>query len=340
MSSSKPTPRLIYLAVLCLLIAACTPVASSAPAQAAVTKTSVQLSWSHNIEFASLYMAQDKGYFANEKLDVDIKVGGLDAQKNAIDPIQQVTSGKADFGLISSMDLLKAREKGAPIVAFAAQYQRDPTAFASLAAKNIRRPQDLVGKTVQVGYSGMAPFQAMLHAVGVDPSTIKLVTRTDYTIAPLASGQADVMDVWVINEAVDLTSHGYTINLILPSDYGVEIYSGVFFTTEDMINKNPDLVRRFLRATLHGLRSSMDDPAGSAKLAVAYDKTLDLKMQTLAMQQSLPLIATSGSQPGMMEPKVWQITQQIMLDQGLLAKSVELDKAYNLTFVNEIYPSK
>lgn len=333
-----PISRILHGLLIALIASACgANTATPSPSPIALAKTSIQLAWTHNVEFAPFYVAQAKGYFADQQLSVDLIVGGVDANKNFIDPIQQVVAGKADFGLASGLNFLAARASGQPIVAIGNTLQRDPTAFASLAKANIRRPQDLVGKTVQLGYSATAIFQALLHATGIDPATVKVVTRQDPTIAPLVAGQADVIDIWVTNEGVVLSSQGYNANLIFPSDYGVVLYPAVLFTTEDIIQKKSDMVARFLRAVTRGIQSAVDDPEGSAKLAITYDNTLDLKQQTLAMEQLLPLLLPNNSHPGQMDPSVWNTMQTIMLQQNLLKQPLDLTKAYDLSFLKTAY---
>jgi NitT/TauT family transport system substrate-binding protein len=301
-------------------------------------KTNVQLDWVHTIDAAQFYVAKAEGYYAEENLDVGILVSGYDAEGNFIDPIEQVTSGKADFGIVDAGFLLSARAEGTPVVAIATVYQRSPVAFVSLAEKNITSPQDLPGTTVQMTPIQQVIYEAMMTALGVDRSQIKEVERTDYSIMPLVNGEADVMDAWVTNEVADLKLQGYEINTILPSEYGIVMYPNVIFTTEALIANNPDLVERFLRATVRGMQAAIDDPNAAATLAVTYDEeNLNLEHQTEAMQQSLPLRKPAGTRPGMMDGKVWKSTHQILLDQGILSEPVDVDTAYTLVFLEKVY---
>jgi ABC-type nitrate/sulfonate/bicarbonate transport system substrate-binding protein len=286
-------------------------------------------------------MAEDKGYYAGENLDVDLLAGGFGAEGQFIDPLQKVVSGEAEFGIVESTLLLPAREAGMPVVAIANIYQRHPLALTSLAEKNIVRPQDLVGKTVQLSQNSTVLFQALLSAEGIDPASINVVERTDFTINPLINGEADVIDGWVINEIVPLTQGGYEFNMILPSDYGIDLSPAVIFTTEDMIANHPDLVKRFLRATLQGIQSAADDPARAAALSVEY-KTADnvpveASEEAIAMQQSLPLLLPAGTRPGLMQPELWDFTDQVLVDQGILERPLDIEAAFTTKFLDEIY---
>lgn len=334
-------PRIKALLALCLLsvllLSGCS--GAAAPAVSALTpiQARVQLSWLHTIEWAGFYAAEEHGYYKEQALTVELMVGGEDAQGNYIDPIQAVLDGRADFGVVGGGHLIRARANGAPLVAVASSYQRHPLAFTSLAEKQIATPQDLVGKTVQISPDSRLLLDAMLTATGVDVAQVKIEDRTDFSIAPLLTGDADVIDSFITNEAVSLKLAGHTFNTIMPVDYGVEEYPNVIFTTEKMIAEHPDVVERFLRATLHGIESAIADPQQVAPLAVRRDASLDLTKETEAMFQSVPLLKPSGSQPGMMTAKTWQASYQILHDQGVLTRPVDVKSVYTLAFLDKIY---
>ena len=327
----------IWLFAVAMLLASCgsiTPTAATMPP----AQLSIQLDWTPNIDAAGFYVAQAKNYYADQGLTVKLLAGGYDAQGNYIDMIKTVLDGHADFGESSGIDLIQARAQGAPLVAIATIYQRHPLSFSSLAEKKIARPQDLIGKTVQIAPNDRLLFQALLTAQGIDPAQIKLVERTDFTSAPLIKGDADVIDAWVTNENVLLKLQGRAINTILPVDYGIEAYPNVIFTTEKMIAEHPDVVERFLRATLQGIQGAMDDPKSAAQLTKQYDATLDLPEQTEAMFQAVPFLNPAGSRPGMMTDKTWETTQHMMRDQGILKQSIDPKTAYTLAFLDKVYP--
>ncbi len=325
------------LALPILALSACTGSAQQAQQPIPEESVSVQLSWIHTIEFAGFYMAQDRNHYSQEGLAVELRAGGNDANGNYIDPLREVAEGRATFGVTDGGLLLIARANGDPVVAIATIYQRHPLAFVSLADKNIERPQDLVGRTVDIADNSKAMFLSMLSAVGVPQSQVNLHTRTDYTIDPLVNGQMDVIEAWITNEIVDLELGGYEFNMILPSDYGIDMYPDVIFTTEETIANRPEMVEKFLRATLRGVQDAIDDPAEAATLSVSYNSDLNVDRETRAMERSLPLLNPSGSKLGMMTPEHWETTQQILLAQGLLSEPLDVSTAYTMTFLNSIY---
>lgn len=329
--------RWLMLAITSFMLVGCNLITSQTADQP-LAQVRVQLSWLHTIEFAGFYAAEAEGYYADENLKVELYSGGFDDEDNSIDSIGKVISGEADFGLTDGGLLLTARADGVPIVAIASVYQRSPIALVSLAKSNINSPEDLVGATVQVDpYTSGIIYEALLAAQDIDPSQVNTVPRTDFTVAPLLSGEADVIDGWVTNELVSLRLDNHKINAILPSDYGIDIYPDVIFTTEDMITNNPDLVERFLRATIRGMQSAVENPEKAAALAVEYDETLSLEHEKAAMFQSLPLLNPSGGRPGMMTPETWQKAHNFLRDQGILESSLDVEATYTLSFIEKIY---
>jgi len=130
---------------------------------------------------------------------------------------------------------------------------------------------------------------------------------------------------------------GYEVNLIFPEDYGVHLYGYTLFTTDRLIQENPDLVERFLRATLRGWRWAIENPAEAGPLALKYDPMLDAAHQAAIMEASAPLIHTGEDQIGWMRAEVWEGMQKMLLEQGLLAGPVDVDKVYTIEFLYKVY---
>jgi ABC-type nitrate/sulfonate/bicarbonate transport system substrate-binding protein len=300
------------------------------------TPVSVQLNWTDDIAWSGFYMAEAKNHYADEKLKVDLRLA-FDADGNYIDPLQEVASGRADFGVADGGELLQTRANGLPVVAIATIYQRHPLALVSFSDKEIQEPKDLVGARVQISAGNKVIFLALLKSQGIAPEDMTISDRTDYTIQPLINDESDVIDGWVTNEIVVLAEGGYEFNMILASDYGVENYPNVIFTSEDMIKNKPDVVERFLRSLLKGLQDAVDDPQGATDLTIARDSSLDAGFQAEGMQRSVPLVVVAGSQPGRMTPEIWQMTYQMLVDQNMLSAALDVTQAYTLDFLNKIY---
>jgi NitT/TauT family transport system substrate-binding protein len=317
------------------LLAACAQSNSATAPATPRTPVNIQLGWVHEYSSSGFYAAEKNGHFAEQNIAATLTAGGFGAQ-GYIDAIAQVTSGAADFGVASAADLIQARAAGRPVVGIAAIFQRSPAAIISLGSSGIQRPQDLVGRRVAVADSALGPYLLLLKTQHIDPASVKTIPRTSFGIEPLQKGEVDAMYAWVINEGVQLRESGEKPNMTLLSDYGVETYDLVLFTTERMIADHPDTVTRLLRASLQGWQDVVANPGQAAQLTLAYDAKLDLAGQRRRIEAALPLLSPAGSQLGAMQPGVWQTTQQVLLDQKVLKQPIDLGQAYNRTFLDTV----
>jgi NitT/TauT family transport system substrate-binding protein len=296
-----------------------------------------QMGWVHEYSSAPFYMAVANGHYADQNLDVTLGVGGFNEQ-GSIDPVEQVVSGAADFSEASVFALLEARAQGKPVVAIATLNQRSPFAIISLEEEGIVRPQDLAEKTVAVAEGGATlEYKSLISSQSIDPSTVNQVVRSSFGIDPLVNGEVDAFGGWIINEGVALEESGAKPSFLLLSDYGIDTYDLLIFTTEDMIANHPEKVERFLRATLAGLQDTIDDPEKAIDVTLTYDKTLVKDEQLRRLQAFIPLIQPAGTTLGIMQPEIWEFNYQVMLDGEMLIESQDVAKAYTTVFLDEIY---
>ncbi len=245
-------------------------------------------------------------------------------------------NGAAQFGEANPDALLAARADGKPLRAIAVVYRRSPGVYMALASSGITRPQDLIGKKIQLSPRGIPLLRAMLARVGVRPDQYTTVDSTP-DLAPFFTGQVDVRSVFLTNEVLTAREQGYKVNLISPDDYGIHFYADTIFTTDDLITKNPDLVRRFLRATLKGWTYAVEHVNEVGPMVLKYKPNADAKHETAFMNASLPLINTGEDFIGWMKPEAWLGMEKTLRDQGVLTKPVDATQVYTLQFVQEIY---
>ncbi len=295
----------------------------------------VQFSWFHNVEFVGFYVAQEKGFYADENLDVTLLPGGP-----TVNPVVEVEEGRAFFGLTTGDALIRNRAVGGNLTAVASIFRHNPLVVMAMAGEGIRRPIDLVGKTVGVLSPDLSTpwdlqFLAVLNAAQVDPDQLKLVTVQDFTGAnELTSGRADAASsFFVTNEPVRAELDGYQTENIFYSDYGVAIYPNPIFTTGQLIKDQPDVVERFVRATLKGYQYAIEHPDEAGQIAMKYDESQDLAFEVKGMQAQIPFIDTGDAPIGWMDEIVWQDTQEILLEQGIIAAPVDVNAVYTNGFV-------
>ena len=317
----------IILSVM-LILSACAPPAATTPP---LTPVTVQLAWTHLPQFAGMYAADQRGTYAAEGLAVTFIEGG-----SKVDKLAPVLDGTAQFGVASADELILARSEGKPLRAIATIFRRSPVVFMSLAEKGITRPQDFVGKTIRAPANITPTLRAMLARVGV--------ARDQYTVVELpsdlalfASGDVPVWGVYLNGFVVPVQQAGYKLNLIYPDDYGVHFYSDTLFTTDDLIATNPELVLRFVRATLQGWTYAVENPAEVPALTQNYNPDADPLLENARMVASLPLVNTGEDHIGWMKAEVWAAMETTLREQGVLTTPVDVTQVYTMQFLEEIY---
>ena len=300
-------------------------------------EVNIQLSWIHEYSTSAFHTAYENGYFDDENLDVTFAEGGF-SENGYIDPIQEVVSGNYDFGLASGVQLIAAAIEDKPVVAVAALLQRSPQAIISLGESNIRSPRDLTGHRVALNTGASeAAFYALLDLSNIDRDEVEVVPRTSFGIDPVVNGEVDAFSGWIINEGVMLAEAGEESNFILFSDYAVDTYEILIFTTQDKIDNNPELVERFLRATLKGAQDVIDDPEQATENTLMFGDALGYDEQLRRLEATIPLMNVPGFHLGAMEMEVWEATQQILLDSGLVEQPIDLEIVFDTTFIDTIF---
>jgi len=328
-----PNFKCIFSILLLIAIFACEP----QQAKRAPDEVKLQLKWLHLPQFAGFYMAQERGYYTQENIKVILLEGG-----QGINTALNVTSGKADFGVLSPEDILMKRSQGESLTAIATIYRRSAVVLVAKADSGIVRPSDFIGKTLAIKYEQKdfdLRFYAMMKKLGLGSARLKIVNFDPDYIA-FYKGEVDVTATYATTGLIKMRQRGLKLNLIWPSDYGIHFYSDTLATTDKLISEKPDLVNRFLSASLKGWREAIEEYRQAVTITMKYSQIKDPELQTTMMEAMLPLVHTGEDRIGWMKPEVWQGMYQILLEQKLLAKPFDVTQAYSLRFLNEIYGEK
>ncbi len=305
----------------------------SEEAERPLDQVTVQLIWYHQAQFAGLYAAVERGFYAEEGLEVTL----LPKPTPQIDVVGRVSAGEADFGINPAAGVITSRALGGDAVAIATIYQRLPLVFMTLPGSGIVRPRDFAGRSIRtMDPTGTAMLNGMLAHEGVDPESIR-VLDVGYDLAPFFAGEVDIWPGFVTNEVLTARAAGYDVNLIMPDDYGIHFYGDTLITTNRLIKLDPGLVLRFLRATLRGWEWASRHAEEAAELVLLYDSDLDVAHQTAQLQASLPLVSSGEHPIGWMLQEEWAAMSQILLEQGLLDEAIPADDVYTMEFLRQIF---
>lgn len=326
----KKTTIAISILVTIIIIVGAIFLFTNQEKQTGLDKVNVRLKWLHQAQFAGFYVAEQKGFYEKNGIDATLNPGGVD-----FPAVQMVSGGGEQFGVTGADQILLAREKGVPVVALAVIYRKSPFVLFSLKDSGIVEPKNFVGKKVGVKLGGNEEltYRTMMKNANIDTSKVTEVP-VKYDISPLLSGQIDVWPGYAINEPITAQEKGYDVNIIWPSDYGVNLYADTLFTTEDMIKNNPNLVKRFVIATLQGWNYAYDNPGEAVTYTLMYSDQLNKEHETKMMQTSLGLLKPDEKSIGHMDQKIWEDMQTSLLENGFMKNSVDIKRAYTNQFLD------
>lgn len=231
------------LAAACAVLAVTLSACGGSSQQGGLTSTSIQLNWFPEPEHGEFFGAQGSGGYKSAGLDVKLMSGGPQ-----VSAIQMVASGKADFGVTDADGIALARAQGIPVVAVAADFQTDPQILLYHPDSGIKRPEDMSGRTVYV--SPGVNFWAYLKK----KYDIKPAKEVAYngSLAPFIADKNAINQGYVTSEPYVLQTEQHTpVKWFLNADLGYNPYV-VTFTSERMVKEHPDLVRRFVQASVKG----------------------------------------------------------------------------------------
>jgi len=224
---------------------------------------------------APWYVALGKGYFKEEGLNVSIM-----PSKGTADAIRSVVSGIADIGFIDIPSLVASGSAGGAIKIVAVNYQKPPYCVFTLdPGANVTEPKQLANLEFGSSTSSFLPriVQAFMEMNGVDSKTLKVVNIDGAARVPmLAARKIPSIDQFIMSEpAIRRAVTDAKPKCLFLRDFGLDIYSNSIGTTEEYLTKNPDVVKKFVRAALRGWQYALAHPQEAAQIQLQYVKALN-----------------------------------------------------------------
>ncbi len=290
-------------------------------------KTSLRLKWVSQAQFAGYYSAQKEEYYKEEGLEVQIDPAGPN-----ISPIQSVVSGINEFGIAGAEQIITAIDNNVPIVAIAVIYRETPEALVSKKSLNITTPKDLIGKTVGVVYDNDENlYRLFLKKNGIDEKSIKEVPAIT-GISQVMTDQVDAKMAYEMNDAVLLTIEGEEVNILKFREYGVKVYADTIFTTKEMVEKHPEKVKKFLKASIKGWEYAINNPEESVSQLLEINPTLNYEHQLGYLKGSIPLIMTDA-QIGVSNIEVWENMIDNLYENKMIKKQIDASSVFTNEYI-------
>jgi NitT/TauT family transport system substrate-binding protein len=282
---------------------------------AELTPVTLQLAWTHQAQFAGFYAAE----------------GGP-----SVVGVEQVLNGSAQFAVIGADVLVVARSQGKGARAVAAIYRRSPRVYMSLRESAITKPEQFIGKTISLGRGQRAPFDGMMRSLGISADQYTVVDSTA-GLDTFYSGQVQVRGVYLTNEVLAARAAGHPVDIVYPDDYGIHNYGDVLIASDVLLAKDPDLARRFVRASLKGWSYAVEHPTDVGPMVKKYNPTADVALENDKMLASIPLVNTGEDFVGWMRPEMWSGMEHMLQEQGALAGPVDPQQVYTMEYVSAFY---
>lgn len=289
------------------------------PVASGQTRVSLRLNWTPSAEHAIFYLGIQQGIYADEGIDLRILPG-----TGSVDAVKLVSAGNDMFGTAVADAVVIGRSRGAQVASLAVLLQRSANVLCSLKQAGIVQPADLLGKSVGVNVrsTSHAFWKALLKAANLDEHRIKTLDLGAAAPAgPLIAGTIDAAMLLATNELKTLQAQGIELNTIDPVDYGVRSYGQVLFTTDRLVQTQPQLARQMMRATLRSLESAMNNVPQAVDAMKQRVPEIDADIEIAKWSEIVPRVrgtASNAVPPGSQDIDGWNSTIETFRAAGLI----------------------
>lgn len=290
-----------------------------------------QADWYPQPEHGGFYTALAKGYYKDEGLDVTILPGGP-----YITVEKQVSSGTAQFGMGASDKVLEANSGGQSLVAVAATMQHDPQGIMVRKDSPIHSFADLNGHSVAIKIGESTWFEFLvkrfqLNNVHVVPAMMN--------VANFVADPQYIQQAFATSEPFFAHQAGIETRVLLVSEAGYSPYR-TMYTTRDYIQQHPEIVAKFVRASLKGWKDYLNDPGPAHAMIAKLNPALNPEWMQFSWQQLRDgrFVAgedPSGAQLGQMDPQRWSTMYAQLVELKVIEKPFDPTIAYTLQFLQK-----
>ena len=291
---------------------------------------SIMLDWYPNAVHSAIYVAQEKGYFKDEGLNVKIE---MPADTN--DPLKLAATGKVDLALSYQTQTVISRAEGIPVVSVAAFVRHPLDVIMFKKETGLKTPKDLEGKSV--GYPSTSISEALVATMmkkdGGDFNKVKM-TDVGWDLMPaVATNKVDaIIGGYINHEFVLLNKEGYNMDVMKLTDYGVpDNYELVVVTGEKTLAKKKDSIEKFWRAVTKGQEDVKKNPEAGLQVLLDHENDsfpLDKEVETKSLEALLPLMEDSNVPFGFQEEEKWNEVADWLYKTGVIKEKINSNEAF------------
>ena len=298
----------------------------------AQTKVTFQLNWTAGGPNAGFASALNQGFYKDARLDVTIVQGN-----GSGNTAQLVASGRSQLAYADAVTVSPLIAKGAPMKVVSTIYQSNPNQVSALKKTGIKSLKDLVGKKIGVpaGSSQTTMLPLLWKANGLKESDMTLVNMPPPSMVPsLLQGQVDAILGSMDAYQIQLEAQGAETDNYRFADNGVPTVSTSIFAAESFIKDNPDVLKKFIAASLKGWSFMLDNPEQSVKDVKAVFPDVNEKLVASEIAAITPLFCSGDAKfIGKAEDAHWKRTQDLLSEVKLLPEGQDPKSYYTNAFL-------
>ena len=295
-------------------------------------KVTLMVPFIPQIQWAAYYVAESKGYYKDEGLDVEFQY----STQGSAGPIEQLIGGKVDFILTDEESAIMARSKDLDIVAI---YPIEPTNVFFVVSeknKNITKPADLIGKKVGLISSASGAYAnllAILHLSNIDKNDVEIIQAGTAVVPSFLEKKFDAAAIH-LSQKLLIEEKIPDLNVINASDY-TDMSSGHIVVTRDLIKSGPELIKKFLRATKKGLEYAVSNPEEAVEMYISFnpDAAPQRKVSQDLWNAFIDKFHYKTGLPGFESQQDWQKSQDLLYEVGIIAKKTDVSEMYTNEFI-------
>jgi NitT/TauT family transport system substrate-binding protein len=301
----------------------------STPSANADDHITILTSWYAQAEHGGFYQAQATGLYKKARLDVTIKMGGPQ-----VNGMQLLVGGQADFILGYDFQVLSSVEAGIPVTTVAAPFQFDPQGM--LTHDDVKSLADLKGKTILVAGSGRTSWWPWLkEKFGYSDGQTRPYT---FNLQPFFADANVAMQAYPSSETFQADRANVKTHFFLFADAGYPPYNTTIVGMKTTLAEKPEVVARFVKASMEGWKSYLADPApGNALIKKDNPEMTDAQLAFGVAQLKTLKLVTGGDAAtlgiGAMTDARWKKTYDYMVSAKLLKPGTDYKSAYTLKYV-------
>jgi NitT/TauT family transport system substrate-binding protein len=298
----------------------------------AADKVTFLTSWFAQAEHGGFYQAKATGLYEKAGLDVIIKVGGPQ-----INGMQLLLAGETDIMMGYDLQVLKALEQGLPVTTVATSFQFDLQGM--MTHPDVASLADLKDKTILVATPGRSSWWPWLKQKY--KYTEEQTRPYTFNLQPFIADNNVVQQSYPSSEPFAAKQAGVPVKFFLFATDGYPPYGTTMVTTKPFVAKHPDVVARFVKASLEGWRSYLQNPAPANVLIKIDNPKMSDEQIAFGVEQLKLLRAVDGGDAatmglGIITEARWKATYELMVSAGLLKPEVDWRAGFTDRFVKDL----